>query len=62
MLNEFIRDSDTFHGRSIFMVGHKFEYGTSHSSLNHSIFYGNDVAELPAYLVQQSFIQWFEES
>jgi len=44
------------------MVGHKFEYGTSHSSLNRSVFYGDDVTEFSACFMQQFLIQWFEES
>lgn len=44
------------------MVGHEFKYGTSHSSLNRSVFYGDDVAECAAHFVQQFFVQRFEES
>ena len=52
VFNELIRYTDAPDFGIISVIGHKFEYGASHTSFNDSIFYRYDMAELFADFVQ----------
>ena len=62
MFYKYIRDTDTLHGRFVFVVCHKFEDSATHTAFDNSVFDGQDTLEFTSCLMQQLFIQWFQES
>ena len=62
VLYKIIGDAYTSHTRCVAIVGHEFQYGSSHTSLEHAILHGDDAGELGTYLVQHLFVEGLEEA
>src|SRR5690606_18780479 len=62
MFNKLVGNAKTGHLALVLVIGHKFQYSTSHAALYAAVFNRNHMLVPTEYIMQQCLIQWFNKA